>query len=216
VRRLLPILLVVLAAAPAARGAVEAGVDEAPDRETVTLRNWFVGVQAVGGGRDTYDVFGRPGYPPAPVDGDGSGLGFHFGRRFGGRFLLGAQLTVLQHALVGAPEDYIDTEFLITGTVLYRERATLQPFLRGGFGGSGNLIKYPDDASTFALGTAVVAGGGLQVRLSSRFSLELEAVATFANLLKVMDYPEDAPEEEWHIRRSQVGGRFGVGVMVWF
>ncbi len=207
------ILILALAAAAAAARA------ESPEAEQpVRLRGWFLGLQTVGGERDRWDVFNLDGLPPAAVSERGRGGGLHFGRRFGGRFLLGLQMTVAEHDLAGLPERIYDGEFLLTGTVLFRERATVQPFVRGGLGGGIVVLERPGGAGNIAsFGPAAIAGGGLQVRLSSRFSLELEAVANFTNFLEVQAKGGDGDvEADWRVKTSQVGWRTGVGVMVWF
>ena len=186
--------------------------------DEVKLRGWYVGWQWTSGARDRWDVFGRADLPPAAVVDEGRGGGFLVGHRFGGRFLLGLQITVTEHDLVDLPEKLYDAEALLTGTVLFRERHTLQPFLRGGFGGGGVVLERPQgDGRTASIGTAAVAGVGLQVRLSSRFSLEWETVANFTNFLEVHDDPDgDDPAGEWRVKTSHVGWRTGVGILVWF
>lgn len=183
------------------------------------LRNWYAGLQWSAGERDRWDVFNRDDLPPAAVQRLGRGGGLVAGRRFGDRFLLGLQLTLTAHDLAGVPERLFDAEFLVAGTVLFAERAVLQPFLRGGFGGGAAVLEHPGagDGRTAALGTAAIAGGGLQLRLDSRFSLEAEAVANFTNFLEVQTHPDgDAPEEDWRVKVSQVGWRIGLGLLVWF
>lgn len=192
-------------------------VEEAGNPE-VKLRGWFLGVQGCGGDRDRWDVFGQEGLPPAPVKDESDGLGFFFGHRFGGRFLLGLQLAVTRHEMEGVPERLLDTEILVTGTVLFRERRTLQPFLRGGLGANGLILEGSGgNGRTMSLGPAVVAGGGLQVRLSSRFSLEWEIVGTFTNFLEVYDHPgTEEPDRDWRVDTSNMGVRTGIGVLFWF
>jgi len=183
----------------------------------VKLRRWYLCLEGTTSVRDHWDVFNRDGLPPASVNRKGEGGGFVFGRRFGGRFLLGLQLAVARHDMAGVPEDAYDIEALLTGTVLFRERDTLQPFVRGGFGAGGVAFEHAGDGgATTSIGTGAVAGGGLQVRLSSRFSLEFEAVAVFTNFLEVHDNPDGGPDSDWRVKTSNVGWRTGVGVMVWF
>lgn len=190
---------------PASAGAEEA--------DEVKLRRWYLGVQGNSGERDQWDVFGQEDLPPAEVVNDGGGGGVLFGYRFGGRFLLGLQLTVIGHDLIEVPEQLYDVEALVTGTVLFRERSTFQPFLRGGFGaGSAVLEKPGGDGSTTSLGTATIAGGGFQIRLSSRFSLEYEIVGTFTNYLEVYDSSGD----EGPVKTSSMGVRNGIGLYIWF
>jgi hypothetical protein len=122
-----------------------------------------------------------------------------------------------RHALQDRPEEMYDAEVLVTGTVLWRERRTLQPFVRGGFGGAAVVLERPDDDGfTAAYGTAAIAGGGLQVRLSSRFSLEWELTARFTNFYEVQDRPDSAPDSDWRVDTSHVGWRSGLGVTFWF
>jgi hypothetical protein len=196
-------------------GPTTAGAEEA---DQVKLRKWFLGVQGNAGGRDTWDVFGEETLPPAAVDNDGNGGGVLFGYRFGDRFLLGLQLALTRHDMVGVPEELFDIEFLVTGTVLFRERHTFQPFLRGGFGaGAVNLERPGGNGNTTSLGTAAIGGAGFQIRLSSRFSLEWEIAGTFTNFLEVYDHPDEGePDESWRVKTSHIGLRNGIGVMVWF
>ncbi len=210
--RRLGILLCVALAVAVAGSAYSAESDE------VKLRRWYLGWQWTEGERDRWDVFGRDDLPHAEVADKGNGGGVLFGYRFGDRFLLGLQITATEHDLADVPEKLYDGEALVTGTVLFRERSTLQPFVRGGFGGGAVYLERPaGNGHTFSLGTAAVAGGGLQVRLSSRFSLEWEAVANFTNFLEVKEIYEDGtPESDWRVKTSHLGWRTGLGVMVWF
>lgn len=197
--------------------AVEAPSAAAPDG-AVKLRGWFLGAQAAAGGRDHWNVFGRDLLPPAPVADPSGGFGVHFGRRCGARFLLGLQLCVIAHDLEGLTEQLYDLELLLTGTVLFNAYGALQPFVRGGFGlgvvATENTEELPD---TVAVGTAAIAGAGLQVRLSSRFSLEAEAAANFSNFFEVhTDRDGMTGEKDWRVRTSQVGWRVGLGMMIWF
>lgn len=208
-RRLMAVCLVCLAVA----GARPATADE------VKLRKWHFGLQGVTTRRDNYDVFGVFAVPPDVVEDRGRGTGLLIGYRFGTRFLLGLQMAYGRHAIVDSPQEMVDVEALLTGTVLFRETALVQPFLRGGFGGGGVILQLnPDGGDLTAFGTSAIAGGGLQLRLSSRFSLELEAVATFTNFLEVQDNSTARVYEgkSWQVRESNVGSRVGVGVVVWF
>ena len=188
------------------------------DDGAVRLRGWHLGVQWTAGDRDRWDVFGRDDLPPAAVGEQGRGFGLQIGRRLGGRFLLGLQLAATKHDLAGLDQDLVDVEFLVTGTVLFRERSTLQPFVRGGFGGAGVVLEETETMpSTNAIGTAAVAGGGLQIRLGSRVSLEFEAVGTVTNVLEVnTERLGELPGEDWRVKTSHVGWRGGVGAMLWF
>jgi hypothetical protein len=192
--------------------SVQAGTD---DGEAVHLRRWYLGFQFGSGDRDQWDVFARDDLPQAPVESPGRGGAFLAGYRFGDRFLLGLHLGALRYDMTGSADRLLDVETLVTGTVLFRERDTFQPFLRGGFGAAAVVLDY-EGGETFSYGTAVVGGGGLQVRLSSRFSLEWELTARFTNYHEVNDDPADAPEQEWKIKMSQTGWRSGLGVMIWF
>lgn len=183
--------------------------------ETVHLRRWYIGVQLGSGDRDQWDVFARDDLPTAPVDGPGRGGALLCGHRFGDRFLLGLHLGALQYDLTGSEDRLLDIEFLFTGTVLFRERDTLQPFLRGGFGAGGAGLDYEGGMAT-SYGTAVVAGAGFQIRLSSRLSLEYELTARFTNYLQAEDDPDDGPEQEWNVKTTHAGWRSGLGLMIWF
>ena len=185
----------------------------AEEDDQVKLRRWYLGVQGNAGGRDRWDVFGQEDLPPAEVDNDGGGGGFLFGYRFGGRFLLGLQLAVTRHDMIEVPEKLFDVEALVTGTVLFRERSTFQPFLRGGFGAGSVVIEQPGGkGNTTSLGTATIAGGGFHMRLSSRFSLEYEIAGTFTNFLEVYDDPNG----QGPVKTSNIGLRNGIGLIVWF
>jgi len=192
--------------------SVQAGTD---DGESVRLRRWYIGGQFAWGDRDQWDVFARDDLTPDSVESPGEGGAFLFGYRFGDRFLLGLHLGTLKYIQAGSAERLRDAEFLITGTVLFRERDTFQPFLRGGLGAGGVAQTY-EGGTTVSYGTAVVGGGGLQVRLSSRFSLEWELTARFTNLLEAWDNPDEGPDQEWNVKTSQTGWRSGLGVMLWF
>lgn len=204
------VLLAVLACAIA---GMDVACADQPDE--VKLRRWYVGLQLTGGERDTWDVFGVPGQPPGDVSDSGGGGTFQIGYRFGGRFLLGLQVTGLSFDIPGYPPKMRDISALITGTVLFREQQTLQPFLRGGFGGGG-VVQDAPGGYTVALGTAVLAAGGIQVRLSSRFSLEAELGADFKNILEVQDRPDGGPDTDWSVKASQMGWHLSLGMMVWF
>ncbi len=185
----------------------------------VKLRGWYFSWQTATGQRSRYDVFGKEQLPTGMVEEKGWGAGILLGHRFGDRFLLGLQVVYAQHDISGGNDQLVDAEALITGTVLFRQTSTLQPFLRGGFGASSEIVVYDAvSGKVVSYGTAAIAGGGLQVRLSSRFSLELETVATFANFLEVNDSSELNPwtEEKWQVRTSNYGLRIGLGVVVWF
>ncbi|HPF70074.1 MAG TPA: hypothetical protein PLQ13_05330 [Candidatus Krumholzibacteria bacterium] len=212
-RRIAWILMIAMVLA----GAAPARADDGAAADAVKLRRWFLGLQANASGRDQWDVFNRADLPPAAVDHRGSGGGLLLGRRFGDRFLLGLQFAVDAHDMEGIAQKAYGIEMLVTGTVLFHERGTWQPFLRGGLGGGGLALEHPDDdGTTVSIGTAAVAGGGLQVRLSSRFSLEWEAVAVFTNFLEVHDNPDGAPDTDWRVKTSSVGWRSGGGLVFWF
>ncbi len=183
------------------------------------LRNWYFGLKAVNSWYDTDDVFGQDILPADAVDHHGVGVELQFGRRFARRFVLGLQMVMTDHDVPDREEWLKRSEFLVTGTVLFRETSTLQPFLRGGFGGGLNIIQLgPDEGEVVSFGTAAICSGGAQVRLSSRFSLEFEAVATFVNFLEVFDNTSEElwPEESWQVRDSSWGWKLGAGLVFWF
>lgn len=189
--------------------------------EQPRLRRWQVGLQAVTTERDQFDVFAVPDIPAAAVESRGEGAGLQIGRRMGDRFVLGLQLVVAGHRMAGTDRDLdpLAVEVLVTGTVLFRERATLQPFLRGAVGAGGILAELGDDRGhLFSFGTATVAGGGCLVRLGDRVSLELEAVATFTNFIEVQNESTDPrwEAESWQVRGSDQGWRVGAGLQFWF
>ena len=213
-RRLTAVVLLLAAVTTAA--PVCAGADAPAEPQ---LRGWHFGVSAVSSWRSRYDVFATPDTPAGAVAETGRGAGFSVGHRFGGRFLLAAQMAFAEHDLADVPETIVDVDLLVTGTVLFRERDTLQPFLRGGIGGGGEYLDLPDNQGhLFSFGTAAIAGGGLQVRLSSRVSLELEGLATFTNFLEVQAMGDDgtAAADNLQVRVSNHGWRAGAGVMFWF
>lgn len=182
--------------------------------DEVKLRNWYVGLQTVRGERDKYEVFARPDLPPGEVEAVGSGGGFVFGRRFGDRFLLGLQAVMTSHRIADYEGDLYVGEALITGTVLFNERAVVQPFVRGGLGGGTAIVEQPDlDGNIVSWGTAAALGAGLQFRVSSRVSFELEGVGTITNFFEVHD---DDTDEEWQVRTSHAGWRVGMGLYFWF
>ncbi len=181
------------------------------------LPRWFLGFQFASSARSSYDVFERTGVPPAPVMDPGGGGGGQFGYRFGDRFLLAMQLVLTTHDVAQPDTRLHDGEALITGTVLYRERSTLQPFLRGGLGGTVLVFEEPT-ARTLSLGLAADIGGGVQWKLARALAVELEVVARFANYTNGKFTPRegDLPDDEWAIRRSNAGYRIGVGLVFWF
>ncbi len=183
------------------------------------LRGWYFGWQMSAGQRNRYDVFGWEGLPTGTVEEPGRGNGLMVGHRFGERFLVGLQIVFSQHHISGNNDHIYDGEALVSGTVLFRQRDTFQPFLRGGFGGGAELIIFDEvSGEAVSYGTAAVAGGGLQVRLGDRFSLELETMATFSNFFEVSDKADNKPwpEDIWQVRTSNYGMRVGLGLLVWF
>lgn len=184
--------------------------------EEVKLRNWWVGIHLHRGDRDHWDVFGQPDLPPGHVDAHDAGGGFSFGRRFGDRFLLGLQLAGVEHEIDDYEHALFDGEALVTGTVLFNEFGTVQPFVRGGIGGAIVVVDRGDDHMTLSMGPAAVAGAGLQLRASSRVSFELEGAFTVTNFLEAQDHPDGGPEEDWQVRASHVGWRVGMGMSFWF
>lgn len=212
--RLVLLLVLMTVAAPVWAAA------QTPDPSAQPLlRRWHLGVQGVGVWRDRHDVFGLPDLPAGTVAKDGSGIGVFIGRRLGDRFLLDLQVAAARHDDADGQQAITSFEFLLTGTVLFRSHHTVQPFLRGAVGGGGEVLNLAGDQGHLAsVGTATVAGGGLQIRLSSRVSLDLETVATFSNYLEVDDESEGNlwPEDSWQVRVSGWGWRTGIGVMFWF
>lgn len=184
------------------------------------LEKWFLTLQTGGTWRSERNVFGRYTLDGEVENTTDDGLGFAVGRRIGDRFLLAGQVTAFRHSISDSEDRMIDVEALITGTVLYRERDTLQPFLRGGFGAGGQVLDLQsDDGALTVFGTSAVAGGGLQVLFNHRFSFEVEGVFTFTNFLQVEDDTDSnlgGDENSWQVRRSAWGTRFGLGLSVWF
>jgi hypothetical protein len=68
------------------------------------------------------------------------------------------------------------------------------------------------------VGPVAIAGGGAQIRLGDRFSLEIETVATFTDFLEVHDESNDRlwDGDDWQVRISNRGWRTGVGLVFWF
>lgn len=220
IRRNLPLagcvwLLLALAAAAPARAADETG----PPSAELRLRRWHLGLQSAGSWRNTLDAFDRPGLPPGDVDRRGRGVSLALGRRCGDRFLAQLQVAQARHDQDDDDGMFNDVALLLTGTVLFGPTRTLQPFLRGGIGGTV-LAFQPDgsDGVVYAFGPAAIAGGGAQVRLGGRVSLEFEAVATFTDFLEVHDETDDAAwgGDTWQVRTSNHGWRAGAGVVFWF
>lgn len=210
-KRTLCIIVAVLGLAGAARA------DEAAP--AVKLRKWHVGLQSVGSWRSRFDTFDRAELPPGAVKAYGRGAGLMVGRRFGDRVLAQLQLAYAQHDIAGSEDKLGDVEALVTGTVLFGPTRTVQPFLRGGIGGGGQVIQLDaDGGSVLAFGTEAIAGGGAQIRLGSRVSLDLEGVATFTNFLQVNDESNAGlwGGGDWQVRLSNWGWRVGTGVVFWF
>lgn len=185
----------------------------------VKLRKWHVGLQSTGSWRSRFDTFDRAELPPGAVEAYGRGAGMVVGRRFGDRMLAQLQFAYAQHDLAGSTDKLGDVEVLVTGTVLFGPTRTVQPFLRGGIGGGGQVIQFADDGgNVVSFGTAAIAGGGAQVRLGGRVSLDFEGVATFTNFLQVNDETKAAlwGGGDWQVRVSNWGWRVGAGVVFWF
>lgn len=183
------------------------------------LRRWHLGLQSVGVWRDRFDTFDRAGLPPGDVASHGRGGGLAIGRRFGDRFLAQLQMVYAQHDIAGSDGKLGDLEALFTGTVLFGPTRTVQPFLRGGLGAGALFVESADGGGdVYAFGPAAIAGGGAQIRLGSRVSLEFEAVATFTDFLEVHDETDDAAwgGEDWQVRVSNRGWRLGCGACLWF
>ncbi|MBK6736218.1 MAG: hypothetical protein IPG61_19550 [bacterium] len=201
--------------------ADEAGEPPRADRvsESPRLRTWHLALQSVDAWRNHFDVFDQPGLPPAGVDSRGKGGGMAIGRRFGDRFLAQVQFAIARHDIDDMDEQLIDIEVLLTGTVLFRPLRTFQPFLRGGLGGGGQALELPGNGGqVVAVGPVAIAGGGAQIRLGDRFSLEIETVATFTDFLEVHDESNDRlwDGDDWQVRISNRGWRTGVGLVFWF
>ncbi|MBK8164499.1 MAG: hypothetical protein IPK64_00895 [bacterium] len=211
-----PLLVAVVLAsivAPPVRAVADA--DPAPARP---LR-WQVGVQSSGSWRSRFDVFDRDGVPPGAVAKWANGGGVFVGRRFGDRFVGQLLVSFARHDIEGVASRIGDVELLLTGTVLLGPERTVQPFLRGGIGGGGQAFETEDgDGNLIAFGPAAIAGGGAQLRLGRRVSLELEAVGTFTNFLQVDDLTNGARwgGGDWQVRTSNWGWRLGVGWAFWF
>ncbi len=185
----------------------------------VKLRKWFVSVDIIEGYNNKYDVFGKDDALPGVVSEKGSGIGITIGHRFGQRFLLGVQLANAEHNIANSKDMYFDTELLVTGTVLFRHKSTFQPFIVGGIGAGGALlIKDQNKGYLISAGTVAIVGGGVQVRMSSRFSLKMDSVATFNNFYEAYDNSDVKKwdEESWQVRTSNYGWRGSLGIAVWF
>ncbi len=209
-RTLLTLTALLLAAGPA-----RAQSEPVPFQD----RNWRLGVMVAGIWNDRFDVFGRPQLPAGEVRDKGEGGGFFLGRRFGHRFLLDLQVIGGQHEVDGDAETMTGFWGLLNGTILFRHQHRLQPFLRGGIGGGGWSLDYPDGGgSIYSLGTGALAGGGLQVRLGGRWSLEVEAATLFMNHLQVGNEtsPDQVGEKNWQVRVSSQAWRLGAGLSFWF
>ncbi len=184
----------------------------------VKLRSWGLGLKSITAWYNTHDVFGKEILPETGIDEYGSGMEFTLSRRLGDRFLLGGQFVGSVFGVQDREEEILRLEAQFTGTVLFRERETLQPFLRGGVGVGFDLVKsHSNEGEVTAYGTSALFSGGLQVRVSSRLSLELEAASTFINFLEVIDSTVDdlGPDESWRVRDSSWGWRLGIGATLW-
>jgi len=190
------------------------GAEQCPATE-LDGHNWYLGFQSAGGQRNHYDVFGTDDVLPEVVGESDVGGGLLFGHRFGGRFLLGFQVVVIHHDLDASGESLFDVEALITSTVLFRQQSMWQPFLRGGLGLSSEVVVREEGGENMtSLGTGTVAGGGLQVRMSRRLTLEMETAITFANFFEVHDNEQHDVFRQ--VRTSNYGWRFGLGLVLWF
>jgi opacity protein-like surface antigen len=182
-------------------------------------RNWRFGLHGASTWNDQFDVFGRDLPLAGAVSEEGRGGGFVVGRMFGHRFLLDLQVTAAEHDIAGDDSNMLGSWALINGSVFFRNGHVLQPFVRGGFGGGGWDLQYPEgQGHVLSFGTAAILGVGLSARLSPRFSLELEGLATFTNHLEVdneSDVLADEPES-WKVRASSQGWRLGLGLSFWF
>jgi hypothetical protein len=189
-----------------------AGVVTAP----APLKRWTIAITAASVNRDDITEIDRVDAPASEADRRGGGVGLSFGYLFGDRFLLALQGVLAQHQ-TGSPDIQLyDMEFLLTGTVLFRSRATFQPFLRGGFGVS-LLVERNITDDIIVFGPSAIAGGGFQLRLARWLSLEVELVGTFANYIEATRNQHD-PEvsETWNVRTSSAGTRSGLALYFWF
>lgn len=205
----------VLVASLGMTGGNPAIADLYENQPDVELRNWFIGATVCQSDRNRYDVFASAASQPLTPSEKGGGLALAVGHRFGERFVLGLRAVVIGRPTAGEAHKYTDAEALLTGTVLFRQSDTLQPFLRGGIGATSLFLDQPTGQYR-ASGTAAIAGGGLQVRLGAGLCLEFEAVSTFANYNQGRLKSADGDEQDWDLRTSNFGWRVGAGVVIWF
>lgn len=184
------------------------------------LPNWSVGVQTGFTWRNERDVYERFSLGTAVETKNEGGFGLSFNRRFADRFILGLHVSGYLHSFQDDDRECLDFEALVTGTVRWRTRHTLQPFLKGGCGASGQELLLPAAGGDVgALGAGAIAGGGVNVQVSRRIALELEFLTTFTNYVQVRDDSTlrlGGGDEDWQVRTSDWGIRVSLGLVLWF
>jgi hypothetical protein len=183
---------------------------------THPLRRWLVGVRFVSSRWDDYQIFEREDAVTAALTDPDRGLGLHVGYRFGRRFLL-----QLDTSLVGRERDDVSTarvDLMLTGSVLFRVDRTWQPYLVGGLGTAA--VYYEEPGKRYrAFGAAAEFGGGFYVVLSRLVSLDVELAGTFVNWQRADERIETlfgVQESDWPVQTSSVALKFGVGLTLWF
>ncbi len=181
------------------------------------LRRWLVGVRVVSSRLDDYQIFGREDAGPRSVADADHGLALHLGYRFGRRFLLQLDTSLVGQEL----DDGTSTarvNLMFTGTVLFRVAHAWQPYIVGGLGSSG--IHYQEPGHRYrALGVAAEFGGGFFVFLSKLVALDVEVTGKFFNWKRVDLRSESifgVVEEDWSVRTSSAAVKFAVGLTLWF
>ena len=195
----------------AADTAAVAGVAKRP------LRRWLVGVRVVSCRLDDYQIFGREDARPRSVADADHGLALHFGYRFGRRFLLQLDTSLVGQEL-GDGTSTARVNLMFTGTVLFRVAHAWQPYVVGGLGSSG--IHYQEPGQRYrAVGVAAEFGGGFFVLLSSLVALDVEVTGNFFNWKRVDLRSESifgVTEEDWSVRTSSAAVKFAIGLTLWF
>ena len=203
-----------VAADTAASTAASTTADEATDRP---LRRWLVGIRVVSSRLDDYHVFGREDAVSRSVADVDRGLALHLGHRFGRRFLLQLETSLVNQK----PDD--DTtaarvNLMLTGTVLFHVDHTGQPYLVGGLGSSG--IHYQEFGRRYrAIGVAAEFGGGFFVFLSRLVALDFEVAGEFFNWKRVDLRSETifgVTEEDWSVQTSSAALKTAIGLTLWF
>ncbi len=189
-------------------------VSEVADRP---LRRWLVGVRVVSSRLDDYQIFGREDAGPRSVADADHGLALHFGYRFGHRFLLQLDTSLVGQE-IGDGTSTARVNLMFTGTVLFRVAHTWQPYVVGGLGTSG--IHYQEPGQRYrALGVAAEFGGGFFVFLSNLVALDVEVTGKFYNWKRVDLRSESifgVAEEDWSVRTSSAAVKFAIGLTLWF